>query len=283
MQEFLVLSFGKDTARCRRLVDRAAVTLQGRGIAAVVPGQIATVRVRREEALATRVRVEGDLVDRRTAVEAFDLRPWAPTEEGSWDPQDEEWLDNLGRDWARRFRARGPRRMVEMKQVLPGFGAHSDVDEDPIGEAVDLKEDGDIPGAWLHLMKLIARDLRCIDAHVHLGNLIFDHALPIALAHYEVGVRLGEHQLGKDFDGVIPWGLIDNRPYLRALHGYGLCHWRIGDFDGARTIFERMVWMCPWDNLGARELLSPVKARTPWRPDDEEVVRPRRRSSRSRR
>ena len=271
VSELLILSIGKDTARCRRVGDREPVTLCCRGLALLVPGQIATVRVRSEKKLATRTRVEGDLVDRRTAVEAFDLARWAPTEEGVWDPGEAEWLDNLGRDWAKRLRKRGPRRSVEMQQVLPGFGPDADVDEDPILEAVDLRESGDEAGAWLHLMKLVGRDLRCIDAHVHLGNLAFDDHPMIAVAHYEVAVRLGEHQLGKDFDGVIPWGLIDNRPYLRALHGYGLCRWRIGDFDGALAIFERMVWLCPWDNLGARSLFRPVRARKPWRSDDEDV------------
>jgi hypothetical protein len=27
------------------------------------------------------------------------------------------------------------------------------------------------------------------------------------------------------FDGVLPWGQIDNRPFLRCMHGFGLCLW----------------------------------------------------------
>ena len=52
--------------------------------------------------------------------------------------------------------------------------------------------------------------------------------------HYEAGVRIGELSLGDEFDGVLSWGLIDNRPFLRCLHGYGLCLWRLGRFGKRR-------------------------------------------------
>ena len=67
--------------------------------------------------------------------------------------------------------------------------------------------------------------LRCLDAHSHLGLLYFDYETDIAVRHYEVGVRIGELSLGDGFDGLLPWGSIDNRPFLRCLSGYGLCLW----------------------------------------------------------
>jgi hypothetical protein len=79
-------------------------------------------------------------------------------------------------------------------------------------------------------------------------------------------MRIGELSLGDGFDGVLPWGLIDNRPFLRCMVGYGLCKWRLGRFDEAARIFERMLWLNPTDNQGARFLLTDVMAGKAWDP-----------------
>ena len=75
--------------------------------------------------------------------------------------------------------------------------------------------------------------------------------------------------MGDGFTGVLPWGLIDNRPFLRCMHGYGLCLWRLGRFDEAGRIFQRMLWLNPSDNQGVRFLIGDVQAKTAW--EDREV------------
>jgi hypothetical protein len=82
------------------------------------------------------------------------------------------------------------------------------------------------------LMNLLAQDLRCLDAHAHLGNREFDYRPEKALRHYDTGRAIGDLTLGPTFRGALPWGLIDNRPYLRCLHGKGLALWRL---EGCRT------------------------------------------------
>ena len=114
------------------------------------------------------------------------------------------------------------------------------------------------------MMELCQVDLRCLDAHSHLGNFVFDHHPRDAIRHYEVGLRIGELSLGDDFTGVLPWGLIDNRPFLRCMHGYGLCLWRLGRFDEAEHIFQQMLWLNPSDNRGVRFLIDEVKEKTAW-------------------
>lgn len=52
-----------------------------------------------------------------------------------------------------------------------------------------------------------------------------------AIRHFEAGFRIGE--LGEHFEGVLPWGMIDNRPFLHCMHSFGLCHWRLGRFEEA--------------------------------------------------
>ena len=111
---------------------------------------------------------------------------------------------------------------------------------------------------------LLIADLRCLDAHAHLGNLAFDRSPKTALRHYDIGRQIGELSLGPDFNGVLPWGLIDNRPYLRCVHGYGLCLWRLERFDEACVVFTRMLWLNPSDNQGARFNLRAVSAGSAW-------------------
>jgi tetratricopeptide (TPR) repeat protein len=150
-----------------------------------------------------------------------------------------------------------------MEQVMPGVDP-DDYDSDPICESNDLKNSGDFDAAFKILMGLCQADLRCLDAHSHLGSFVFDSMPEVALRHYEVGLRIGELSLGPSFDGLLHWGLIDNRPFLRCMHGYGLCLWRLGRFEEAEQIFDRMLWLNPSDNQGVRFLIDDVKARIPW-------------------
>jgi tetratricopeptide (TPR) repeat protein len=114
-------------------------------------------------------------------------------------------------------------------------------------------------------MELCQADLRCLDAHAHLGNFCFDRRPREAIRSYEVGVRIGELSLGEEFGGVLPWGCIDNRPFLRCMQGFGLCLWRLGRFEEAGRVFDRMLWLNPSDNQGIRFLIGEVRSRKLWK------------------
>ena len=146
---------------------------------------------------------------------------------------------------------------------MPGADS-GDPLEDPIIESNELKDNGDPLGAKKILMELCQADLRSLDAHAHLGNFFFDSMPEKAIRHYEVGLRIGELSLGDGFNGVLHWGLIDNRPFLRSMHGYGLCLWRLDQFDAAESVFDRMLWLNPSDNQGVRFLIDDVRAGTEW-------------------
>jgi len=189
---------------------------------------------------------------------------------GVWDPRQEYWgePDEPIEDWAKPIIAFGPRRQFEMEQILPGAGL--DIDDpfsDPITDSTTLKEGEDYKGARRILMDLCQTDLRCLDAHAHLGNLLFDSFPEQAIRHYEAGVRIGELSLDQSFNGLLPWGHIDNRPFLRALHGYGLCLWRLEHRDETLQVFKRLLWLSPSDNLGVRFLIEPLQAGEKWRDD----------------
>ena len=187
---------------------------------------------------------------------------------GNWNPADEYWGEEGEpiEAWAQPIIKRGPRPMFEMEQVLPGSDPE-DFDSDPIIEATELKDRGKIARAKKLLEKLIVQDIRCLDAHAHLGNFVFDKDARAALDHYHRGVLIGELSLGEIFEGLLPWGIIDNRPFLRCLNGLGLCLWRLRRFEEAEALFERCLWLSPTDNLGVRFLLPAIRAGQPWTDD----------------
>ncbi len=151
-----------------------------------------------------------------------------------------------------------------MEQVLPGQDP-DDPFADPITRSNDLKDAGEWVAARMILMDLCQADLRCLDAHAHLGNLVFDRRPEEAIRHYQVGVGIGELSLGDRLEAVLPWGHVDNRPFLRCMHGYGLCLLRLGRYDEAGRVFEKLLLLNPSDNQGVRFLVDAVRAGEPWR------------------
>lgn len=179
----------------------------------------------------------------------------------TWDPAQHYWGEE-GKpleEWARRLIARGARPSFEMEQVLPGR-----IRSDPLIEANRFYDAGDWTRAHQRLSDLVMADIRCLDAHAHLGLFAFDEDVNQAKRHYEVGVRIGDLSLGDDFEGVLPWSRIDNRPFLRCLHGYGLCLWRLGQMPEAQSVFERALCLNPSDNQGIRFLLHDLRAGQTW-------------------
>jgi hypothetical protein len=260
--ELAVLSVKSQTARCRFLGSGRTVTLRSRR--PWVPGEIVRVKLRKEWASGDpHLSAEGK--SERIDAPALGLTPLRLEDRGVWNPIEEYWGEEGEpiEGWARRIIAYGPRRAFEMEQLLPGYD-FSDPECDPIGVSNDLKDSGNIEAAKKILMELCEADLRCLDAHAHLGNLAFSQWPWYPARHYEVGFRIGELSLLEGFDGVLPWGHIDNRPFLRCMHGFGLCLWRLGKFEEASQIFDRMLWLNPSDNQGIRFLIDGVLAKRPW-------------------
>ena len=269
--ELVALSVMERTARCRLLGRDRIITLRASHLWEVVPGAIVTIIPQKQWRYGGHPYLSGEIQATRIDVKALDLAPLGLAEMGMWDPKEEYWGEEGEpiEDWAKPIIAHGPRPMFEMEQVLP----EEDPDDpfnDPITRSNDLKDAGERAEAIKILMELCQADLRCLDAHSHLGNFVFDHNPDDAIRHYEVGLRIGELSLGDGFTGVLAWGLIDNRPFLRCMHGYGLCLWRIGRFDEAAHIFEKMLWLNPSDNQGVRFLIDEVKAKTAWKDRENE-------------
>lgn len=269
--DLVVLTVMKRAARCRLPGSDRTITLRATRLWDVVPGEIVTVTPHKQWRYGGHPYLSGEILSSRLNVELLDLVPLEIQDWGMWDPKDEYWgeADDPIEEWAQPIIAAGARPMFEMEQVLPGADTE-DIFDDPITRSNDLKEAGNGEEALDILMELCQADLRCLDAHSHLGNFIFEHRPQDAIRHYETGVRIGELSLGNDFSGVLAWGLIDNRPFLRCMHGYGLCLWCLERFDEAERIFDRMLWLNPTDNQGVRFLIDEVKAKTVWEDRENE-------------
>ena len=268
--ELIVLAPKSQAARCRVLGTEREITLRSRDVWDMVSGEIVTVRARKQWRYAGHPYLSGDVESHRLDIEALGLVPLRLQSECRWDPSEEYWGEEGEplEDWAEAIVARGPRPSFEMEQVLPGADP-DDWDSDPILEAVDLRDAGDRIGAEKILVEMLAVDLRCLDAHTHLGNFSFARRPEDAIRHYEMGTRIGELSLTDGFDGVLLWGLIDNRPFLRCMHCFGLCLWRLGREGAAATLFERMLWLNPADNQRIRFLLPQIRAGKPWKDDPD--------------
>ena len=269
--ELVVLSVKMNAVRCRLLGSERAITLRANPPWDVVPGEIAVVTPKKQWRYAGHPYLSGVIESVRLDVAALGLVPLRLEDQDTWTPKDHSWGedDEPIEEWAKPIIARGPRQAFEMEQVLPGWNPN-DFDSDPVSESNDLKDAGDHEAARKILMELCQADLRCLDAHAHLGNLVFDRWPEEAIRYYEVGLRIGELSLGPAFDGLLPWGYIDNRPFLRCMHGFGLCLWRRGRFEEAHRIFDRMLWLNPSDNQGVRFLIDEVRSRTAWADRAEE-------------
>ena len=268
--ELAVLSVKERTARCRLPESGRIITLRAGDLWDVVPGEIVTLQPRKQWEYGGHPYLSGEIQSTRLDVKSLELMPLGLSDIGIWDPMEyfQEEIDEPPEEWEKSVIDRGACPMFEMEQIIPGENVN-DFFDDPILKAVELKESGHRADARASLMELCQADLRCLDAHAHLGGLVFDHRPAQAIRHYETGLRIGELSLDDKFPGVMPWSCMGNRPFLRCMHGYGLCLWRLDRFKEAELIFKRMLLLNPLDNQGVRFLIDKVNTGTDWNDFDD--------------
>lgn len=276
--EAVVLKVNQQSARVRILGEDGQVTFRTSDVWGLAPGHLVTLVIEKRWTWKDHAYASGRIEDPRITVEALGLEP-LPLEGGeladlrsayepykSPDPYAPLWSELTAK----------PRPSFEMDPIAWGAFPGFDLDENPTCDAAELAEAGDREGARSILMEVLSMDLRCIDAHAHLGNLEFDRSPERALTHYEIGMRIGELSLPPDFDGVLIWGHMYNRPFLRSLHGYGLCLWRLGRLQEAKTVFERILSLNPNDNQGVRFCWHDVRQGGSWEEMQAREEAPRR-------
>jgi len=99
----------------------------------------------------------------------------------------------------------------------------------------------------------------CADAFNLLAEVTAD-SFEEALEFYRQGVAAGERALGpqtfQEHAGYF-WGLVETRPYMRALAGLADCLWALGQREQAVAHYREMLRLNPNDNQGIRDVLLP--------------------------
>jgi len=102
----------------------------------------------------------------------------------------------------------------------------------------------------------------CADAYVILGNeAVVDGDLNKALELFEKGTTAGKHALGeKMFQENVGrfWGILETRPYMRAVLGLANALRDLGKRDEAVKHYREILRLNPDDNQGARYLLMDI-------------------------
>jgi tetratricopeptide (TPR) repeat protein len=86
----------------------------------------------------------------------------------------------------------------------------------------------------------------------------YNGEVAIAKNCYEITLKEYLDIIPPKFKGFIPWGYLNNREFLRLLHGYGLLLLGSGDTIGSEVIFEQLIKFNPNDNQGIREILMNI-------------------------
>src|SRR5438552_978825 len=101
---------------------------------------------------------------------------------------------------------------------------------------------------------------RAFDAYHQLAFILWYgyHDPKEAIAILKTGLSRAEEifperfELGKSH---LPWGVLENRPFLRMYESLGSRYFELGKLEQATKVFEDMVTMNPDDNQGVRETL----------------------------
>lgn len=111
--------------------------------------------------------------------------------------------------------------------------------------------------AGIKRLKEMVKSEPCfLDAYAHLGLYLSESNLTQSDKWYLEGVEKGKSLIPEGFSATIPWGFLDNRPFLRCHHGYILSLLRKSKYDLAIAEMELHLQWNPNDNIGVRYLLG---------------------------
>lgn len=202
----------------------------------------------------------------RSGLPPFDIEKIPPVSVERHPPDDpfegfQEMLDDSFHPWIDEIEEFGPRPSVELDRPYDP--------EETVLHALGLRRAGRLDEARQLLRSLIDQDPSDIDAYGHLALIAFEDEDDVPKAHalYARGVAIGNRAIGSGRDVMAFWGCNGNRPFLRCLHGVGICQWRQKMWPEARRTLNRLLWLSPHDNQGVRFILPKLRKRNVWRRD----------------
>jgi tetratricopeptide (TPR) repeat protein len=129
--------------------------------------------------------------------------------------------------------------------------------EDYVYGGLELLDEGYIDEALKHFKKALAIDERYIDAYDGIGNAYFlEENYEKAKEYYQKAYTLTKERFKEGWPSTLEWGILENRPYLRAICGFGLCFWKNNNFEEAKRYFALLLKLNPKDDQGARFILA---------------------------
>lgn len=115
---------------------------------------------------------------------------------------------------------------------------------------------GDRAAALRGYRRALKADPHHGDTHNHIGIAAMDKGnLVDAEKHFRAAIEGASREIEVD-SGMLEWGNLDNRPYLRAHGNLALVFRKQGKWAEAAKIHEQMLRWNPNDNQGARYLLG---------------------------
>jgi tetratricopeptide (TPR) repeat protein len=126
-------------------------------------------------------------------------------------------------------------------------------------EFVEAAREATSPAKQLKLaQQALKADLDCIDAYILISHQAQTVAERLALLREAtlVGERLWKAYIKRK--DMAWWSYIGTRPFMRALHEYGLTCIESGDVAEAESVFQKLLKLNPNDNQGIRELLLDI-------------------------
>lgn len=269
--ESIVLKVLDLNARVRTIEDGRDVTFRGDGLHGLVPGHVAELEVTKEWEHRDAPYASGRVLGSRLDVKRLGLVPIPLYLDGERELAELLAVSCVDLDTRAYFKAFFGRtvptyRMDDVAYVWAEDRADESefLDDDIVTVSNELAESGDHAGARRLLMDALLPDLRFLDAHAHLGNRAFDHWPELAVQHYGVGVAIGDLSVGPELVGIIPWDVIENRAYLRCLHGYGLALWKLGRRAEAESVMRRLLRLNPSDEQQAGWSLAELRGGRPY-------------------
>ncbi|NTF98287.1 tetratricopeptide repeat protein [Rhizobium rhizogenes] len=130
---------------------------------------------------------------------------------------------------------------------------------DRLDDLLDRKDTGQLSLARCvkALTELVATYPDFIDGHAHLGFALLEQGKASrALEACHSGYDLATAMIPSSYRGVIEWGWLENRPFLRAAQGVALCHQQLGQRQQTIEVMQRMLKWNPNDNQGIRFLIA---------------------------
>jgi hypothetical protein len=253
-QSVEALALGRSgSSLCARVQRCAARVLVEAGLTSIRPveGELFTLAVRRRTRDNGFWLLEGQVHSPRLEASVLRLKPLALY------PRDAGASENGAA-------CHDGRAQYELERVVPRVPGFAAAGPAVLEEIAAFWDAGDVELAELLAGELLARDLRCLEAHALLGGFFLNAPLEQrwterALRHFRVGVTIGELSLGAEFDGYLPWRWRGNRGLLRCLYGYARCLERVGDAGEAWGVFRRLLNLAPEDPMDVRKVLAAAR------------------------